>query len=62
MSSLIQTVYDNFYIKIMFCGSSDLLERHLHTDMNMLIKNVKIRGDVYLSILQYNKALIAQHK
>lgn len=46
----------------MFCGSSELLERHLHTDMNALIKNVKLRGDVYLSILQYNKALIAQHK
>jgi hypothetical protein len=46
----------------MFFGNPDLLERNLHTDLNTVIKNVKIREDQHLCILQYNKTLIEQQK
>lgn len=44
----------------MFFGNPDLLERSLHNDLNILIKNVKAREDQHLTLLQYNKGLITQ--
>lgn len=42
----------------MFYGNNDLLEKNLHNDLNTLIKNIKIREDQHLTLLQYNKGLI----
>ena len=44
----------------MFYGNPELLERNLHNDLNTLVKNVKAREDQHLTLLQYNKGLIAQ--
>ena len=46
----------------MFFGSSEGLEKALHHDLNTLIKNVKLREDQHLSILQYTKNLLSQQK
>lgn len=46
----------------MFFGSSEGLEKALHNDLNTLIKNVKLREDQHLSILQYTKNLLSQQK
>ena len=36
------------------------MERSLHNDLNSFIKNIKAREDQHLTLLQYNKGLIAQ--
>ena len=46
----------------MFFGNPELLEKHLHNDMNILIKNVKLREDNHLTTLQYNKNLLIQQR
>ena len=44
----------------MFFGNHQLLERHLHNDLNTFIKNIKAREDQHLTLLQYNKGVITQ--
>ena len=46
----------------MFFGNPELLEKNLHNDLNNLIKNIKIREDQHLTILQYNKNLIQKQR
>ena len=49
-----------FAFKAMFFGNHQLLERHLHNDLNTFIKNIKTREDQHLTLLQYNKGVISQ--
>ena len=44
----------------MFFGNPQLLERHLHNDLNTFIKNIKAREDQHITLLQYNKGVINQ--